>query len=222
MKKINLLLILSISFLFTGCFEILEDVSFNADGSGKFKLEINMSQSKSQISKIMSQDSINGRPIPSKEVIVQKLAKTVSQLKQQQGISNVNYSSNFDDYIFKFSFQFSNTKALDSAVANIIRINDPKAMTDPVSYKWSDKQLTRSLNSVLVSQIKKDKEKVAKFLGGFENAKLTSIFRFENEISTVANQQGKTSSNKKNYFLQAGIDDILNKKSLQTIQIETK
>jgi hypothetical protein len=56
-----------IIFLYTSCFEIIEEVNMNEDGTGSFNFTINMSQSKIQINSMFLLDSVNGRPMPKKE-----------------------------------------------------------------------------------------------------------------------------------------------------------
>lgn len=219
---LKLLLLLFTAIALSGCFEIIEDVSFNEDGSGKFKVIVNYSMSKSQLTKIMSQDSIAGQKIPSKEEIKGNIQKVVALLESQEGISNVVYSTDFENFIFKASFDFKNSDALNIAVANIIKSQDPKAVTNPVTYSWVNKTVNRTFHSGLLNQAKQNKEKVTKYLGGFENAKLTTIFRFQNEITTGQELKGKISTSKKNYFQQSSVNKILDFSSYQTIQVKTK
>lgn len=218
----KLIVLFLLTSCLTGCFEIIEDVSFNKDGSGKFKVLVNYSMSKSQITKIMSQDTIAGQKIPSKEEIKLNITRVMTQLKNQDGITNVTYSTDFDNFIFKATFDFKNTNALNLAVANLIKSQDPHAVTDPVTYSWINNLAKRSFNSGLLTQAKQNKDEATKYLGGFENAKLTSIFRFESEILADSKLKGKVSSSKKNYFQQSSVNTILENKTYQSIQVLTK
>nr|BFF39643.1 hypothetical protein BACY1_14480 [Tenacibaculum mesophilum] len=76
MNKKILLLFSTISILlFTSCFEFVEEVSFNKDGSGSAVLTINLSKSKTKLASIMLLDSINGYKVPSKVTIRKKYKK---------------------------------------------------------------------------------------------------------------------------------------------------
>ena len=106
MKKLKLFIVLFLSITMSSCLEILEDVKINNDGTGTFKLIVNLSQSKGSIAKIMAQDSIQGKAIPSKDNIVLHINTVINQLKTQEGISNVNNTIDLDNFIFNISFDF--------------------------------------------------------------------------------------------------------------------
>ena len=76
---------LLIILLFPACFEIVEEVSLNNDGSGSFCFTINMSQSKLNINAMLLLDSVNGRPVPKME----NMKKTVSAIKEKHSSSKI-------------------------------------------------------------------------------------------------------------------------------------
>ena len=47
--------------------EILDDITFNADGSGELNYTINLSSSKLKINSILALDTLNGKKVPNKE-----------------------------------------------------------------------------------------------------------------------------------------------------------
>ena len=55
--------------MLSACIEILDDIKFNADGSGTFKYTINLSSSKVKINSILALDSLDGKKVPSKNEI---------------------------------------------------------------------------------------------------------------------------------------------------------
>ena len=56
--------VLLVMLLCPSCFEIIEEVNLNNDGSGSFNFTINMSQSKLNINAMLLLDSVNGRRVP--------------------------------------------------------------------------------------------------------------------------------------------------------------
>ena len=82
MKTSAYLLLFSILILFSGCFEIIEQVFLKNDGTGNFQLVLNMSKSKTRLNSISKMKTINGHDVPSKEEIKNKIAeieKTVAK-----------------------------------------------------------------------------------------------------------------------------------------------
>lgn len=223
MKKIakHLLLIFTLLGL-SSCFEILEDIQVNSDGSGTFKTTINLSQSKTQLLKIMSQDSINGQPVPQLTDIASKMSELASQLKQKNGISEVNYSFDQQNLILKLNFDFNSITNLNLAVEQMIAAQDPRAVTNPVTYSYDNKTFSRKFNQELCLQVNQEKHKVEGFISGIDNAQMTSIFRFENDILTHNHSNAKLSSNHKNVFEQHKINALLGSTHLQSISIQTK
>ena len=71
--KVYLLLFACLIF-FQSCFEIVETVFLNTDGSGNFQLVLNLSKSKTKINSLIKMKTVNGHDIPSKEEIKDKIA----------------------------------------------------------------------------------------------------------------------------------------------------
>lgn len=209
-------------FFFSSCLEILEDIQVNNDGSGTFKTTLNLSQSKGQLLKIMSQDSINGHAIPQLSDVEAKLSELARELQQKNGISEVNYSFDPQNLILKLSFDFGTIDDLNAAIQQMIAAQNPKALTNPVTYSYQTNTFKRAFNQELLRQVNQEKHKVEGFISGMDNAQITSIFRFENDIANNNHPNAKLSSNHKNLFEQHKINALLSSTHLQSISIQTK
>jgi hypothetical protein len=75
MRRPAYLLLFAILIGFSGCFEIIEQISLKDDGSGNFQLVLNLSQSKTKINSFMKMKTVNGHPVPDKEEVRQKIAE---------------------------------------------------------------------------------------------------------------------------------------------------
>ncbi len=64
-----LLILISLS----GCIEIIEDLTINADRSGTYKLTINLSASIMKVKSLMAMDSLHGRKVPGEADIKNEL-----------------------------------------------------------------------------------------------------------------------------------------------------
>ena len=73
----------------SSCIEILDDITFNADGSGELNYTINLSSSKLKINSILALDTLSGKKVPNKEEIQAKVSELLKVLNCQEGLSDV-------------------------------------------------------------------------------------------------------------------------------------
>ena len=91
-------------FSLSSCIEILDDISFYADGSGDFKYTINLSSSKLKINSILALDSLDGKKVPSIPEIKSKIVDLIEVLNCQEGITDVVVAEDYENFIFKIAF----------------------------------------------------------------------------------------------------------------------
>ncbi|WFO15142.1 hypothetical protein M601_014875 [Cellulophaga baltica 4] len=112
--------------LFTSCFEVLEEINLNSDGSGTMLVTFNLSRSKSKIASVMLLDSVNGYKVPSKDDINLALKDAENHLKTINGISNIKKTADFENYIFTLSCNFDKVANLDAVFQDLIRQQNKK------------------------------------------------------------------------------------------------
>jgi hypothetical protein len=198
-----------ILFICPSCFEIIEEVNLNEDGSGFFCFTINMSQSKLNINSMLLLDSVNGRPVPKIEDFKEALTQAEATLKEDGNITNVSSTKNWDDYIFSVSGNFKNVQALNKAINNMgIIINKTRGVPPAVqdNFSYSDKVFARLYNYNLMNDYKKlsEKDKLA-----FTNAKYTTIYRFKTPIGSCSNPDAIKSKSGKAVMLKINIKDLI-------------
>jgi hypothetical protein len=196
-------------FLFPSCFEIVEEVNLNDDGSGTFCYTINMSQSKLQINSMFLLDSINGRPMPKKDDLAAAFDKVEKTLKEENDISNIITKRNWDDYIFSVSGNFINVEALNKAINKINTVfNQPGKYSTVIqdNYSYSDKVFTRLYNYNLINEYNSMSEKDKAV---FNNAKYTTIYRFLNPVVSYTNPNAMKSKNGKAIMLKVNVKDLI-------------
>ena len=197
MKLIFVSLLLVLSATLFSCIEIIDDITVNNDGSGSFKYTINLSSSKVKINSILSLDSLDGKKVPSIADISSKLSKLEVQLADQEGISNLNFTSDYTNFIFKIKCDFSSLKNLQSAVKEIaLKENKGRAIPE-LDIEWlifENNSLIRSIPHITIakaSQINKADTDLMR------EGVYTSITRFENEVTESENKSARISKNKK-------------------------
>ena len=68
-------ILIFITLTMASCFEIIEDINVHKNGSGTYKFIVNLSQSKNQIDKIRTQDSILHFKVPTTAMADAKIAE---------------------------------------------------------------------------------------------------------------------------------------------------
>ncbi|WBX76370.1 hypothetical protein PG911_17355 [Tenacibaculum ovolyticum] len=213
-KRLLLLAVISL-FLFTGCFEFVEEISFNKDGSGTAMLTINLSKSKTKIASLMLLDSVNGYKIPSKTTIKNKLATIVEKIKITKGVHNVKSTLNFDEFIVTLSCDFDNVDALNTVLSTFSSKKQAQAIkkNKHFIYNKTDKTFVRSHHFNLGKEFQNTKMKDRKV---FETATYTGVYRFDGVVKSCTNKQAKISKSKKAVMLRIKAQDIITNK--QTIK----
>lgn len=206
-SRLTFLFFLSLLFLLSGCFEIIEEVNVNADGSGTLVLTFNGNQSKDQLDKALTKDSIYNIKIPKRKDIDAAIQEVSNKLKSVKGISNVVITRDYNTYILVIKCSFSNTTALNSAINNIWLLYDKKTPADRKYFSFTQNSYQRIFDHTLLKHAK------AK-LGSQERdilskSNYTTIYRFQTEIISSSNKQATLSKSKKAIILKNNILDIV-------------
>ncbi|QLG45431.1 hypothetical protein [Costertonia aggregata] len=211
--------ILCCLFLCTSCFDVLEEINLNSDGSGSMVLTVNMSKSKTKLASIMLLDSVNGYKIPSEDDIDEALKDVVLHLKKANGISNIKQTKDFDNYIFTVSCDFEDIASLNGIAKDLIKEQNAKGKTNfnttNFSFDVSSKIFQRHFvydESIKKSflHLKKEDRKV------FNDANFIAIYRFDNTVENISNSNAKISPNKKAVMLRLdAMSLIMGERSIQ-------
>lgn len=211
-KQFVLLFLLS---MVTSCFDIVDKVNVKADGTGEYTVILNASKSKTRLASISKMETVNGKKVPKKSEIEDKINEAARIFKATPGISNVKTTMDFDNYIIKLSCNFKRIENINAGLEQLKAKNIVGKMipTQIYSQNLAKKSFTRNKINTFKSDYDKmstaDKEI-------FTNAKYTSILQFENTISSQTNSFYSISPNKKALKLEASVLDlILQKKQIQ-------
>jgi len=216
MKKILKLLALIFPLLaLTSCFDILDKVNVKADGTGEYTIILNASKSKTRLASISKMETINGKKVPKKAEIENKINEAAKIFKGTPGITNVKTSMDFDNYIIKLSCSFRKIENINAGLEQLKAKNILGKMipTQIYSQNLEKKSLTRNK----VNTFKSDYDKMGKADKEiFNNAKYTSVMQFESSVKSQTNSAYVLSPNKKAVKLEADILDLIfQKKQLQ-------
>lgn len=206
---LNLMMFVGLSFSLTSCFDIVDEITVNKDGSGEITITANLSKSKTKIASIMLMDSINGHKVPQKADIEKILNDAVTYLEKTAGISNISKKTDFDNYIFSISCSFKSVENIDNIISEITK--DQKVKPVMVSYAFDGAKKMFSKNYIYTPEAKKQYDKLkGEDKKVFDEASYTSIFRFENEVASVSNNLSKISPSRKAVMLKTAALELIN------------
>lgn len=201
--------------MLTSCFDILDKVHVNADGSGEYTIILNASKSKTRLASISKMETVNGKKVPKKPEIEAKINEAARIFKSTPGISDVKTSMDFDNYIIKLSCHFTKIENINVGLEQLKNRNVIGKMVPTNIYSQNTAKKTFTRNKV--NTFKTDYEKMStadKEI--FNNARYISVLQFENTVKSQSNSAYSLSPNRKALKLEANLLDlILQKKPLQ-------
>lgn len=205
MKKILLqfVFLLFCVFTLTSCFELREEVYIKKDGSGTYSLTVDLSGRKQEIAITTSlTDSTQEEKnfVENIENVIQKSSESFSEIG---GITQVEYTTDYENYLTGFSFDFDNVEALTAALN---QLNPSPAPLKP-AFEFSKRTFERNNTHYLQPLIERAKErqqtpedKATKRFQDyvFESANYIFIVRTEGKIKKFSNKKATYSSGDKN------------------------
>lgn len=201
--------LLAISVLGAGCFEVREEVNMKADGSGEASFIIDLSQSKENVQKYLTMETVEGYKVPKKETVENWLTDAKATMLAVPGISEVITKSDWSSYIFKVSCRFAQVQSLNKAMKALAQKLEkvPGDLAAQPSFSYNNSQFQR-----LFTNPKKQEEFLAlpsmqRYV--LETAKLTSIYRFDRSIRHYSNKKAQLSPSGKSIMLQVPVADVV-------------
>jgi hypothetical protein len=213
-KKILVIFFVPCLFIFQSCIEIIDDLTIHKDESGVLKYTINLSASKVRVNSILALDSLDGAKVPTISEIKKKVALFKQTLALQKGITNVQITENYTDFIFKFECNFINVNLLQEGlqISYSVFSNDKSNANSNFTWLYLDsKQLKRSVPELTTERFKKISPKDNELL---KTGSYTSITRFDHLIARFDNPLSKISKDKKALMLKTNIYSLKEKQSI--------
>jgi hypothetical protein len=218
----NFILFIFLCFTLSSCIEILDDISFNSDGSGEFKYTINLSSSKLKINSILALDSLDGKKVPSKFELQEKVSDLIGVLNCQEGIKGVILEDNYDNYIFKVSLHFDNVESLLNAFKETMKASGNAAeeyVSNDNWVSWDGVTLIRQipdLSSFKFRLVKNEDQELMR------NGMYTSISRFDSPVEKIENTSAILAKNNKAVMLRSSLLDVFGNPSIMDNTISVK
>lgn len=181
-KNLIVIALIFLGFFCTSCFEIIEEIDVNADGSGKFGITVNASQSKTNLSSLMKLDSIQGQKVPKKEQLDPEIEKFRQKFASMDGISKVSITSDYTNFIVSLKCEFKTVAQLDKALTDLTKFYDKNRHEFPYGNLVYDKKIfERKIPYDWSKDYKNINEQGKDILG---KATYTGIFRMPSPIKS--------------------------------------
>ncbi|MCU0417698.1 MAG: hypothetical protein MUE33_10995 [Cytophagaceae bacterium] len=174
---------------------MIEDLTVKKDGSGTYKVSLNLSQSKTQIDKIRTQDSILKYKVPTSIDVEKQLESAKQIISAQEGISNTSIKFDHVNYLYHIQFDFTNISQLNKAIQTLWKTYDKQAPDVLELYTFSSGKFMRQSDNAHISHIvsKAGNQEVEMC----RSATYRIICRFEEPIASTSSNYYTLSPSKK-------------------------
>lgn len=207
-ELIKYVLFASLAIINVSCFQIIEELTFNEDDSGNYKLTVNLSQSKSKVKSVLLLDSINGHAVPSREEMTVKFDKLVADLNADPGIDQAKVNADWENCIYTISCHFNKVEALNQSLK---KLGENSGIKDSTLYMHSvyekdPQKFVREGNynvKEAYRDLKEDDKKI------FREAEFIGVYKFASAVKNVSNPKARTSKNGKAVMVKAQFLDLI-------------
>ena len=188
-------------FMFTGCIDFLEEITYHKDGSGTYQFTVDMSAMKSMLDGLGSNEEQEKDPMKDIDSKFKELEDKFEKIKGISQFKNINDTSAF---VFGFSFDFKDALALNKALL----AQDDQLASSTNLFSGSKRTLTRfnkgSMAEIMKNELageETDEEQMAMVKSMFGDMKLRTIYHFDRRVKSSSNVNSLISADNKNVTL---------------------
>lgn len=204
MKKV--LFFSFLALFFTSCFEIVEEVNMNSDGSGKMVVTVNMSESKEDLKGYMDSGEVNGMNLPDQKEMNTYLQRIENTLESVSGMSNATAEADFNEFIFTFAADFKSVKAMNIAVNKLTKELSRGMISIDNKYEYANGKFVRSFGTMLSAEDYEKLPMMQRFV--LESARMVSIYTFQKSVKKMSNQNAALSASNKVVKFKSTLSEI--------------
>lgn len=198
------------SLTLSSCFDFVEQIDMKHTGAGTIKATLNLSKSRTKVASLLKMKQFNGINIPSEAEIKQEVEKVVRTLKATQGIGDVQYNLDLNNYIATLSCNFENIQALNEFSKTLSK-QFKTQLTSYNSYQYDRASQTFTRSYTHTPNMAKEFAKIpTEDRGLFADAYYTNIIRFDKSIRSQNNTNANISANKQAILLKVKAIDLVN------------
>lgn len=212
------LLFLFFFSLQSSCFEIIEDLSLKEDGSGTYKLTVNLSDSKVKFKTLLTMDSLAGTKVPNEEEITFEVNEFKAFLVKSENVTNFIVHLDFEELIFKFTLEFKSIERLQKHILSYSQSNSTTSLFLSPVYAFTANSLTRKISTTnypkdWISKISEDDVNLLK------ESSIVFISRFTKPIISTEPSLFKISKSGTACMQKISLWDVINNPEISNFKI---
>ncbi len=208
MKKLGQLCLFVLCISLTSCFELVEQISVNEDGTGEMTVTLNMFESKKKLQTFLeAPESMHGYKAPDQEEVENFFKGVVATVSEVEGISDVKSDIYYEDFIFSISGSFADVSAMDEAVKKFTHGMSRGMVNLKNEYRFEDGIFSRSFESPYKAENYSEIPMMQRVI--LESARMISVYRFEQEIKGMTSADTELSFDKKEARFESNLSDIV-------------
>lgn len=206
-RRASLWLLVLLLPVLHGCFDIEEEITFQRDGSGLYRITVDMTDLLSLIENMTGSAESGSRQefFYKMDSTMQAMAET---LRSTPGISEV--VRTHEQARYTISYRFEHIEALNAAAsANTVPGAAPSAFSP--AYAWTGKQLTRveAPMSAVLNPGESDEATLQMARTIFTDATYRIVYHLPGKVRKITNSQARISSDRTSVTLDLGFVDLL-------------
>ncbi len=195
-------------FSLSACFEIKEEIDIASGGNGKYKLVLDMKQSKEQITIALKNEQGIQNPFAKMDSSFALAEKRLSEIK---GISEVKTISDQQNFVFGVSFTFDDIAVLNQALNDVDQSNSPQEVYH--FYKQTLERLPVFYLKKVIDLTNAEESEKAKIQAILQNASYSHVIRTSGKIKSYLNESYQMGSSKRELRLQTRLKEVLEGKT---------
>lgn len=189
-------------FLFSGCIDFLEEITYHRDGSGTYQFTIDMGAVKSLLDGLSDgEDQKEDQKDPMGDMN-EKFDELKDKLSKIKGISNYQTINDTTAYLFGFKFDFKDLQALDYAIHE--QSEDVSPTTKMFSgskrlfSRFNEGSLAESMKDALAGDEAEDGDEDMEMVKAmFGDMKLRTVYHFDRKVKSTSNPNSLISADQK-------------------------
>lgn len=206
----RLLLFVLLPLLWAGCFEIKEEVTMHADGSGTIVLTIDFGESKDQVREYWAAGNINGYRLPREEDIHNLFRIIRNSMQLSGGMTDVSYALDFENFTGKVQASFPDVATLNRALTAVTRNLDWLYVPtiEAPNFEWTGTTFRRLFPFPdPPDDFNYDKlPMMTRYM--LESARVVGIYRFDQQVRGVSNPHAQVAANHRAVMVQLSLAEL--------------
>jgi hypothetical protein len=167
---------------------------------------VDMSESKEDLKGYMDSGEVGEFNLPSQKQMNNYLTRVEQVIESVNGMSNAGAKGDFNEFIFTFTADFTNVEAMNKAVNKLTKELSRGMLSIENKYEYANGKFLRSFGQIINPSDYEKLPIMQRFI--LESARMVSIYRFNQPVKKISNQNAELSPSKKEVKFTSTLSDI--------------